>query len=128
MEIGDKIIDYIERNKVSTTEILDIFGKDSRFYFGIPPLNRGHHVVGYAYMVGPSGGSNYPIHKALEDVPEGSVVFSYGSNQMRAVFGSLVSKYILLYKKCKGIVVDGLVRDVHTLIKENYPVWCWCGS
>ena len=24
----------------------------------------------------------------------------------------------------KGVVVNGLVRDVHTLRKENYAIWC----
>jgi regulator of RNase E activity RraA len=28
-----------------------------------------------------------------------------------------------LYKKANAIVVNGLVRDAHTIIKENYPIW-----
>lgn len=37
--------------------------------------------------------------------------------------GELVAKYLLLYKRCKAIIVGGLVRDVHSLLKERYPIW-----
>jgi len=52
------------------------------------------------------------------------IVYVHGVNCDRAIFGDLVSKYILLYKKARAIVVDGLVRDAHTLKKEKYPIWC----
>ena len=42
----------------------------------------------------------------------------------RAVIGDLVSKYILLYLGNKAIICTGKMRDAHTLIKENYPIWC----
>ena len=42
----------------------------------------------------------------------------------RALFGDLVSKYILLYLGNIGIVTNGYLRDAHTLVKENYPIWC----
>lgn len=41
----------------------------------------------------------------------------------KAIFGDLVSKYILLYKRAKAIVINGILRDIPDLIKENYPIW-----
>ena len=44
---------------------------------------------------------------------------------MIAIFGDIVAKYLLLYKGSEGIIVNGFVRDVHTLIKEiSHLVWC----
>ena len=42
----------------------------------------------------------------------------------RAIFGDLVAKSLLLYGGAKGIVVNGALRDIHRLKKENYPIWC----
>ncbi len=28
-----------------------------------------------------------------------------------------------LYKRAKAIVINGKLRDAHTLIKEQYPIW-----
>jgi regulator of RNase E activity RraA len=29
----------------------------------------------------------------------------------------------MLYKRAKAIVINGKLRDAHTLIKERYPIW-----
>ncbi|MBR1731473.1 MAG: RraA family protein, partial [Ruminococcus sp.] len=42
----------------------------------------------------------------------------------RAVFGELVSKYLLLYRQCEGIVVRGNLRDAAALIRNNWAIWC----
>ena len=69
--------------------------------------------------------SNYELHRQLADADlNGKILFVYNVNCDRAVFGDLVSKYILLYKRAKAIVINGKLRDAHTLIKEGYPIWC----
>jgi regulator of RNase E activity RraA len=42
----------------------------------------------------------------------------------RAIFGSLVAKFLLLYRQVEGIVVQGSLRDIPHLLKENWPIWC----
>ena len=65
------------------------------------------------------------MHRQLADADlNGKILFVYNVNCDRAVFGDLVSKYILLYKRAKAIVINGKLRDAHTLIKEGYPIWC----
>ena len=55
---------------------------------------------------------------------EGKIVYIHGINcGDRAIIGDLVSKYIFLYKKAKAVVINGFVRDAHTIIKENYALW-----
>jgi hypothetical protein len=40
------------------------------------------------------------------------------------VLGDIMCKYLFLYRRIAGLVVNGLVRDSHRLIKEDYPIWC----
>ena len=122
-EIRRKIIDKIKKNKISTTEILDTLNKDFNYYLDVKPLIPGSYVVGVGYVVHVIEESNWWIHLDLIDVPENSIVLvrCYGEN--RAAFGSLVSKYLLLYRQCKAIICDGNLRDANELIKQKYPIW-----
>jgi len=88
-------------------------------------INTGYHIVGRAFFTTVYKDSNYQIHKDIENIPENTILYVLNpTNVKRAVFGSLVSKYLLLYKKVTGIVIEGTIRDGNTLIKENYPIWC----
>jgi len=123
-DIINKIINYIKTNRVSTTEIADCMGK-----IGVikeaKPLNKQHFKVGKVHYCYADNESNWNVHKLIQDVEKNSVVFidDLGTNG-RAIFGDLVAKYLLLYKQVAAIVTNGYVRDAHTLIKENYPIWC----
>lgn len=124
MDLKEKIIEKIRRNHISTTEILDIHGKDPGFYKGIYPLTPGSYAVGEVYQVQIVGESNYQIHKKLKVVPKGAIVFVETHGISRAAFGSLVCKYLFLYRGVQAVVCNGPLRDGHTLIKEGYAVWC----
>ena len=45
MDIGEKILDYLVRNRVSTTEVADALGKTGVLP-GLIPVNRGHYRAG----------------------------------------------------------------------------------
>jgi regulator of RNase E activity RraA len=81
--------------------------------------------VGEVKVVYAINDSNYEVHKQLAECDDmkDKILFVYNVNCNRAIFGALVSKYIMLYKRAKAIVVDGKLRDAHTLIKEKYPIW-----
>lgn len=131
MDIKYKIIDYIRRNRVSTTEVADCLGKSGALS-GISALNRGHFVAGEIKYICALEDSNWNIHKNLEDLYKDNnddyyrgIVFADAIDVgERALFGDIVSKYILLYNGELGIIANGLMRDAHYLIKENYPIWC----
>lgn len=119
-----KAIELIESNIISTTEIGDVLGKTGQIE-GVSALNRGLFKVGEVKVIYAINDSNYEVHKQLdeEDVKD-KILFVYNVNCSRAVFGDLVTKFILLYKRAKAIVINGKLRDAHTLIKEQYPIWC----
>jgi 4-hydroxy-4-methyl-2-oxoglutarate aldolase len=123
-QLRKKIIHKIEMNHISTTEIADCLGKTGAIQ-GILPLNRGHFNVGNVHLVYAYNDSNYQFHEQIENLKEGDIVLVETHNcHERAVFGDLVTKFLILYKRVSAVVVNGHVRDAHTLIKENYPIWC----
>lgn len=124
MSIKEQIIDYIRKNKVSTTEVADALGKTGR-YKKILPINTGHFKVGEIFWAYAYEESNWELHEQLENVEENKVILVETFNcKERAIFGELVSKYLLLYRQSIAIVTDGYLRDAHNLIKENFPIWC----
>lgn len=124
MEIREQIIDYLVRNRVSTTEVADCLGK-SGVLPNLMPVNRGFHKVGKIKWIYAYNESNWPVHEQIENIEEDCVVYvdANGCGD-RAIFGELVSKYILLYHQSRAIIVNGKMRDAAALIKENWPIWC----
>lgn len=124
MEIKDRIIDYLVRNRVSTTEVADCLGK-SGVLPNLMPVNRGHYKAGKIKWIYAYEESNWPIHEQIQDIEEDCIVYvdTFGCGD-RAIFGELVSKYILLYHQSRAIVINGKMRDAAALIKENWPIWC----
>lgn len=122
-DIKSEIIDFLVRNRVSTTEVADALGKTGALE-GIQPINRGFYRAGEIRWVYAYDESNWPLHEQIRNIQEDSIVmvdaFNCGG---RSVFGELVSKYILLYQQSRAIVVRGNVRDAAALIRENLPIW-----
>ncbi len=124
MEIREQIIDYLVRNRVSTTEVADALGKTGVLP-KVMPVNRGHYKAGKIKWIYAYEESNWPIHEQIQNIEEDCVVFVEAFNcGERAVFGELVSKYILLYHQSRAIITNGKMRDAAGLIKENWPIWC----
>lgn len=123
MEIIEKAIELLESNKISTTEVADVLGKTGQIV-DVHALIQGKYVAGEVAVVYAINNSNYEVHRQLaESDIKGKILFVYNVNCDRAVFGDLVSKYIILYKRAKAIVINGKLRDAHSLIKEKYPIW-----
>ena len=120
----EEAIRLIEANRISTTEVGDVLGKTGQIE-GVRPLNQGMFKVGEVKFIYAINNSNYEVHQQLAESNdiEGKILFVYNVNCDRSIFGDLVSKYILLYKQAKAIVINGKLRDARTLIKEKYPVW-----
>lgn len=117
-------IELIEANKISTTEVADVLGKTGQIE-NVYALNQGMFKAGEVKVIYAINNSNYEVHKQLaesDDIKD-KILFVYNVNCDRAVFGDLVSKYIMLYKRAKAIVINGKLRDAHSLIKEKYPIW-----
>lgn len=124
MNITDRIVDYLSRNRVSTTEVADALGKTGVLQ-GLMPVNRGHYKVGVIKWIYAYEESNWPVHEQIQNIEEDKIVLvdNFGCGD-RAIFGELVSKYILLYRQSRAIIVQGKMRDAAALLKENWPIWC----
>lgn len=125
MMIKEKIIDYIKRNRVSTTEVADCLGKSGAID-GVLPLNPHHFIVGEIQYLYAIQDSNWTVHEDLDTEPVSDKVVMIDGLDVhgRAIIGDIVSKYILLYLGNRAIVCTGKMRDAHILLKENYPIWC----
>jgi 4-hydroxy-4-methyl-2-oxoglutarate aldolase len=120
----NQIIDYIKRNRVSATEIADCLGKSGSI-FNANTVNRGHFAVGNVFYVYACNGTNWDVHEQIQEVQDNDIVFVEAFDNLdKAIFGDLVSKYLLLYKQANAIVTNGLLRDAPKLIKENWKIWC----
>ena len=91
---------------------------------GVHALNKGMFRTGEVAFIYAINNSNYEVHRQLAEKDiKGKILFVYNVNCDKAIFGDLVTKYIMLYKQARAIVVTGKLRDAHTLIKEQYPIW-----
>lgn len=124
MDIRDHIINYLVENRVSTTEVSDALGKTGVLP-NLMPVNPRMYKAGKIKWIYACDESNWTVHEQLQDIEKDCVVFvdSFDCGD-RAIFGELVSKYILLYHHSRAIVVKGKMRDAEALIKENWPIWC----
>jgi regulator of RNase E activity RraA len=115
----DKILEYIKKNRVSTTELADCMGKQGLIENAIP-LNKKHFIAGKVHYSYCDDESNWNVHKTIQNAPENSVVFvdDLGSNN-RAIFGDLVAKYLFLYQQVVGI------KQSEAEETKNARPWNW---
>jgi regulator of RNase E activity RraA len=124
MQDHEKIIDFIRRNRVSSTEVADCLGKTGALP-GPTAVNRGHFAVGRVFWAYCYGATNWHLHEQLQGVEAGDVVLVQAFEcEDRALFGDIVAKYLLLYRQAAAVVVSAKLRDAPRLIKENWPLWC----
>ena len=124
-EIRNKILNLIWENKISTTEVADVLGKTGALK-GILPVNPRHFRVGEVVFMYAYKESNWELHEQIANIDcADKIVYIHGLECAdRSIIGDLMSKYLFLYKRCKAIVINAPMRDAHTIIKENYPIWC----
>lgn len=91
----------------------------------ILPCTPGYHKAGIIKWVYAYDESNWPVHEQIQNIEDGYIVYidSYHCNG-RAIFGQLVSKYLLLYHQSEAIIVQGKIRDAAAIIREKWPIWC----
>jgi len=124
MSIKSDIISYIKKNRVSTTEVADALGKTGVLP-RVLPVNDDMHEVGKVHCIFTANESNYQVHQEIREVQENDIVIVFVHNcGERAILGDLVTKYTLLYRGAKALVVDGYVRDIAAIKRAKFKVWC----
>ena len=115
----NKIIDYIEKNRVSTTEIADALGKKGKFS-SLNSLNKNIHLVGKIKTIFASDESNYYVHKEIVEVQKNDVVQIFTHNcKDRAIIGDLISvpsTFSLFFKSFESFKISILLPTVELFL------------
>ena len=89
----------------------------------IRPAYNGAKLCGPAVTVLLQPGDNWMFHVAAEQVEEGDVIIAGCTTESEdGFFGELLATS-LTARGCKGLVIDGGVRDVADLEKMDFPVF-----
>jgi 4-hydroxy-4-methyl-2-oxoglutarate aldolase len=89
----------------------------------IRPAYPGARLCGPAVTVLLQPGDNWMFHVAAEQVQEGDVIVAGCTTESEdGFFGELLATS-LTARGCKGLVIDGGVRDVADLEKMDFPVF-----
>lgn len=89
----------------------------------IRPAYTGAKLCGPAITVLLQPGDNWMFHVAAEQVREGDVIVAGCTTESEdGFFGELLATS-LIARGCKGLVIDGGVRDVADLEKMDFPVF-----
>jgi 4-hydroxy-4-methyl-2-oxoglutarate aldolase len=124
MNHTDEIIRKIRQNRISSTEVADCLNKTGNLDYGLYALNARHFKVGRVKWTYALNESNWEHHRQVADIAPGYVIITEPFNcGERAIFGDLVTKYLMLYRESEALVVLGKLRDIPHLIKENYAIW-----
>ena len=82
-------------------------------------------MVGPAYTVKCRAGDNLALHAAMNYCQEGDVlVVSNEEDTTRALMGEVMMTWLRYEKKIAGIILDGPIRDIDSIGKWDFPVYC----
>ena len=120
-----EVIEYLKKNRLSTTEFADALGKIGHIK-GPKPLRNGLHVSGRVRHILTPQANNSNVHSLISELEKGDIllvdVIGPIENEI-AIMGELMVKSAVLYQQASAVVVRGHIRDAGRITRENFPVW-----
>jgi 3-hexulose-6-phosphate synthase/6-phospho-3-hexuloisomerase len=107
-------------SKVSTPNIADAMQKRGPMVGIVPRVNRGRRMVGRALTVKTADGDWAKPVEAVDRAGPGDVLIIDVGGGPTAVWGELAS-WSCKVKGVGGVVVDGAVRDIDTILEMDFP-------
>lgn len=112
------------------TDVLDDYGyEDQTLNRNIKPIDREMSAVGIAYpAVGRTNRSVDPndqirrFLEMLEEIPEHSILVMNTNDTRSSHIGELTTT-ALANQDCRGVVVEGGLRDTEFISEQNFPVF-----
>lgn len=109
---------------VPTTCISDTMQGLNNLDPAIKPLKEEYHIAGRAFTVKMPVGDNLTVLQAIRDAQPGDIlVIDAKGDTYRAIAGDFVIG-LAQTMGIKGIVVDGVIRDIVGIKKLDFPVFC----
>lgn len=109
---------------IATTCISDTMEGLNNLDPTIKPLKESYKVAGRAFTVKMPVGDNLVVLKAIREAKPGDVlVIDAKGDTYRAIAGDFIIGMAQTLG-IKGIVIDGVIRDIEGTKQLNYPVFC----
>lgn len=110
--------------EIPTTCISDALQGMNNLDPSIKPLKEQYRVAGRAFTVKMPVGDNHAVLRAIREAkPDDILIIDAKGDMYRAVAGDFVVGMAQALG-IKGIIVDGVIRDIHGIRELNYPVFC----
>lgn len=118
----DHIVKAFE--EIPTTCISDTMQGLNNMDSAIKPLKEEYRVAGRAYTVKMPVGDNTTILQAINEAKPGDVlVVDAKGDTYRTIAGDFILG-LAQTLGIKGVITDGVIRDILGVKKLNYPVFC----